>query len=396
MPPETLRVLLVEDDEADVRLIEAALAGDSHLTYIRAARLSEALERLGRERVDLILLDLGLPDSQGIDTLVRAHLAAPAVPIIVLTGLDDDDAALAALEHGAQDYLVKGRFDAPALRRAARYAIARFESASAATDGRNAQPLVGFVGAKGGCGATTLASHAAAELARQTGQRTLLVDLDLVAGAIAFLMKIGGGCSIVDATDHAERLDESLWDGLVAKTPLRVDVLAAPPPLSCHRLPKPGHFASVLRFARPRYSAIVLDLGRGVTEFSLPLVLETDRAVIVTTAEVLALSRARQFVKALEEHGLPAARLSVAVNRFGETHGRLSRAEVEEVVGAPVDLMLPELGAELERHYTNGRLAEPGSALGKPLASWCARLLGADAAPAKKRTFQLFGGKVAS
>ncbi len=81
------------------------------------------MERLALGDVDVLLLDLGLPDSQGLETAVEAMRSAPAVPIVVLTGYDDDEAAAEAIERGAQDYLVKGGFSGAALRRAIRYAI---------------------------------------------------------------------------------------------------------------------------------------------------------------------------------------------------------------------------------------------------------------------------------
>jgi two-component system sensor histidine kinase UhpB len=73
--------------------------------------------------VDIILLDLGLPDGHGVDTVRRMHAAAPGVPVIVLTGLDDETFAAQAMEEGAQDYLIKGQIESRALPRALRHAI---------------------------------------------------------------------------------------------------------------------------------------------------------------------------------------------------------------------------------------------------------------------------------
>jgi signal transduction histidine kinase len=88
-------------------------------------RLAESLQCLAADRFDLILLDLSLPDSQGLDTLRAVHARACATPIVVLTGTDDETLGVAAIRHGAQDYLVKGRTDARFLVRALRYAVER-------------------------------------------------------------------------------------------------------------------------------------------------------------------------------------------------------------------------------------------------------------------------------
>jgi len=124
-PPIT--VLLVEDNVGDARLIVEALreaaAGDFVLEQVQ--RLEPALERLKRTGVDVVLLDLGLSDSQGIETFQRTHLAAPGKPIVIISGLDDKQMALEAVRLGAQDYLVKGRIEGPLLAQAIRYAIER-------------------------------------------------------------------------------------------------------------------------------------------------------------------------------------------------------------------------------------------------------------------------------
>jgi phosphoserine phosphatase RsbU/P len=122
-----LRVLLIEDNLVDARLIQIMVsdAGANGFEIERADRLAAALERLARERFDIVLLDLSLPDSHGLETFVRAHREFPNVPIIVMSGLDDERVAVNAVHEGAQDYLVKGQVSGPLLVRAMRYALER-------------------------------------------------------------------------------------------------------------------------------------------------------------------------------------------------------------------------------------------------------------------------------
>ena len=124
---EGIRVLLVEDNPGDARLFLELVrdTGAGRLKLEHVERLDAALERLSRERFDVVLLDLSLPDEQGLATLTRAHGHAPNVPIVVLTGLDDEALAVKAVRSGAQDYLVKGRVDGDLLVRSLRYATER-------------------------------------------------------------------------------------------------------------------------------------------------------------------------------------------------------------------------------------------------------------------------------
>ena len=125
---ENIRVLLVEDNPGDARLLQESVAdvGASGLiNLVHVERLSDALERLSKQAFDVILLDLSLPDERGLATLTRTHAHAPGVPIVVLSGMDDEALAARAVRQGAQDYLVKGRADGHLVIRAMRYATER-------------------------------------------------------------------------------------------------------------------------------------------------------------------------------------------------------------------------------------------------------------------------------
>jgi DNA-binding response OmpR family regulator len=124
---EIIRVLLIEDDPGYARLIREILkeAGAGQFELARAERLDDGLRCLGEEAFDVMLLDLNLLDSQGLDTFLRAYVQAPEVPIVVLTGLADEVLGVKAIQGGAQDYLVKGQVDSNLLVRSMRYAIER-------------------------------------------------------------------------------------------------------------------------------------------------------------------------------------------------------------------------------------------------------------------------------
>ena len=127
MGAQPIKGLLIEDNPGDVRLILEMLAesGEAAFDLEFADRLAAGLRRLATERVDVLLLDLGLPDGQGLETFIKAQAHAHNVPILVLTNLDDQNLALKAVQLGAQDYLIKGQLDGQVLLRAIRYAVER-------------------------------------------------------------------------------------------------------------------------------------------------------------------------------------------------------------------------------------------------------------------------------
>ncbi|HDQ44152.1 MAG TPA: hybrid sensor histidine kinase/response regulator [bacterium] len=129
---KTLNILLIEDNPGDVKIIREMLADAQasspagiHYTLSTEAYLRKGLERGEKESFDVLLLDLTLPDSTGLDTFRRVHDKSPAMPIIVLSGLDDEEVAIQAVGEGAQDYLVKGQVDGNLISRAMHYAVER-------------------------------------------------------------------------------------------------------------------------------------------------------------------------------------------------------------------------------------------------------------------------------
>lgn len=127
MLSKTIDILLVEDNPGDVGLLRHSLEQVRRLKYrlVHVADLKGMAVRLGKQVFDVMLLDLSLPDSTGLETIAEARAAAPNIPIIVFTGVDDEAVGVQAVGFGAQDYVVKGEVDGWQLARAIRYAIER-------------------------------------------------------------------------------------------------------------------------------------------------------------------------------------------------------------------------------------------------------------------------------
>ena len=187
-PPICL--LLIEDNPGDARLVHEHLADASGAQSFRldnAPTLADAIARVnGRELPDIALLDLSLPDSHGLETLARWQVAAPTLPVIVLTGSDDEALAVAAVREGAQDYLVKGRIDGALLAQAIRYAIERKlvqEALREAKEGleRRVEERTAELRESNGrlqseIAERTLAQHQAAELLKREQETRQLVE----------------------------------------------------------------------------------------------------------------------------------------------------------------------------------------------------------------------------
>ncbi len=127
MPDDSLKILLVEDSESDSRLLQEVIksASDSEINTSFVQSLGHAMNHLKHAKADVVLLDLSLPDSSGLDTVKKFRSNYPDIPIVVLTGIHDEKTGLDAVRIGVQDYLVKGEMDGRFIVRSVRYAIER-------------------------------------------------------------------------------------------------------------------------------------------------------------------------------------------------------------------------------------------------------------------------------
>ena len=127
MLADETRILLIEDDAGDAALVREMLSRPDRqpIRLAHEQTLADGLYRLEQHRFHLLLLDIGLPDSQGLDTFKRLQKAVPDIPVIVLTGMDDESLGIKLVQMGAQDYLVKGKLNGSVLHRCIRYGIER-------------------------------------------------------------------------------------------------------------------------------------------------------------------------------------------------------------------------------------------------------------------------------
>ena len=350
MSETCLKILLIQSDPAEAARIRTMLSQAEGLSFDLdwVAALLPGLDRLAKGDVDIVLLDSSLPDSHGLDAVGALRMHAPAVPIVILSGLDSEAFALRAVQIGAQDYLVKRKMEPDLLCRSLRYAIVRQKSqADCSRTESQAAPVrvIGCIGAKGGVGTTTVACHAALELKRQTGQRLLLADLNMSGGSVGFLTKAKSSYTILDAANDLLRLDGSFWERVVSNGPEDLEVLPLTAPICSDGQIQPDRIRYVLSFLRSLYPWMVLDLGR-LGPFPASLLSDLTDLLLVTTFDLPSVSETRRVVQRLAELGFESTRVTLIVNRVPKMDCVAAR-EVSKVLGIPASIILPESSTEL-------------------------------------------------
>lgn len=235
MTESAKHILLVEDNPIDARSIRRALAADdAFVDVIHVEDMAGARQACATDSFDAILLDLSLPDSEGLDSLASLIEIAPATPVIVLTGLNDPHAAVAAVEQGAQDFLDKGTITSELIARALRYAMARHHSES---ELRRARVLLESV-------------HTREEIARD------LHDT-VIQRLFALGLRLQGARSMPDQATLVARVDEAVDEIDETIRELRDAIFGL------HQAPN--------EMLRPRVEAIAKRIVAGAVEYTIDI-----------------------------------------------------------------------------------------------------------------------------
>jgi Flp pilus assembly CpaE family ATPase len=389
MRNQECRVLLIEDNAVNALVVQKMVKSVESPVFriTHADSLLKALELSSRERFDVALVDLNLPDSHGLDTFLAIQRAVPGLAIVVLSGCENDELALQAVEHGAQDYLAKSRISAAELVRALHYSVIRSRK-QIDESGQPGASVIGFLGSKGGVGTTTLACHAARELKRQTGEDVLLTGLDTATAGVSHLMlKNQHQYTLGDAAQNLHRLDGDLWKALVATTTDGIDVMPPPGAAQFTGVLEPDRVHQVVRFARGLYRHVVIDLGV-LNPASLNLLDETARLFVVANEELPALWEAGRLLPRISQLGIPSERVHFVVNGK-KRRGGLDLSELEKAFGREVYGTVAEAREETENLLADGRFVDVKSQVHKDTAKLVAKLLGKERPEAAPSGFSL-------
>lgn len=382
-----ITVLLVEDDPDDVLVITAGLNSQGGRFRIETAeRLSQALRRLETPGIDVILLDLSLPDSTGLDSFRRLQGAGGDLPIVVLTGLDSESLALRLVQEGAQDYLVKGEVSGPGLARSLFYAVERHTvraklAAEARTQGDGHRPLgrvLGFAGAKGGVGTTTVALNVAATLAAQVPQ-VAVIELAEAGGTLAlhFGHQLTDGFTALLSLPP-EHIDENELAARLSRASCGVQYLPGPPGFTPHEIAA-QHAEAILAAAARLADYTVVDFTARPSRAAQAAARRCELVSVVLEREPLSVRCARLVIDQLLSWGVNPTRLGAVVVNRTALSCPMPLAEIGAQISCPVLSVIPPAPDACIMAASRGLplvLADPEHLAASMLAELAARLAG--------------------
>ena len=339
------------------------------------------LEHLGKVKPEALLLDLTTVPTDLAVAMRQIKIHAPRTKVVALHSVEDSKMILSAMRAGVNEFLH------PPLEDSLPTALERILSSVESDIGTTSRgKIIGFLSAKGGCGATTLACHVAWELQNLTRKRVLLADLDLTSGLVGFLMKTPSSYSILDAVKNFSRLDESLWKALIVENRPNLSVIPAPASYSRWDHPDENQLKQILQFMRTQHDWIVLDLGRSLNSIATAVLDEIDQLFLVSTLEVVALHGLKSIVHGLFDQG---EKLQLVLNRTPKLMD-ISTQELEKILGRSLYAALPNDYMGLYQSYSSGNLLNSNTRLAQHFGLLASKIAGIPPVKTKKK-FSLFG-----
>jgi pilus assembly protein CpaE len=330
---DKIRVLIVDDIAETRENIRKLLQFETNIEVVGTAKSGREAIQLSQEMApDVVLLDINMPDMDGIAATEEIRKKAPATMVVILSVQGDQNYMRQAMLAGARDFLTKPPNPdelTAAIRRAG--AVAREECnkrslAYVTLNGGGTQPLVGprvihgkvimVYSPKGGTGCTTLAVNLALALHNEE-TRVLLVDANMQFGDVAVFLNEQGKNTILDLTPRADELDPDIVEEVMIKHAASgLHILAGPSRPENAEKVTTAQFTKVLQYLRQLFAYIVVDTCSYLNDVTLAVLDESDVIVLVTTQDIPSIKDGRLFLDLIATMGIPLERVALVMNRF--------------------------------------------------------------------------------
>lgn len=374
MAAPKIRILVVDDSALAARLIRDMLAAQPDMEVVDVVSTGqEAVRRASELHPDVILMDVHLPDIDGIHATWLIASKNPDSSVIMVSSEERTEYMQRAMVAGAQGYLLKPITDAAQMADTIRTVRQRaLERQALLARGAPAAPVVpappprlarrvALFSPKGGQGKTTIAVNLAVTLRLRTGKRVVLMDADLRFGDANILLDLPFGRSIVDLLPHLEELDSSLLDQVLAKHESGVELLIRPELPELAETIDATCIERVLTVLARSFDYVVIDCQVSYDEELLAVLDRSDVIFLVLHPELGALRNAKHFLQLAETLGYPRSKIAVIINRANSNVG-IAPQEVERVLGPGQYFRLNSYGRQLTSALNLGRpvvLANP-------------------------------------
>ncbi len=385
---EALSIALIGPDEQ--RRKEAATAlllcrGTEVREYSAYPPSLDDVPRLVEQRNDVIIIDLDSNPEYALE-LVESICANGAATVMVYSSKPDPDLLVRCMRSGAREFLTP-----PFAHATMAEALVRATARRSATrvPRKTGGRLLVFLGAKGGAGVTTLACNFAVSLAMESGQSTLLIDLDLPLGDVALNLGIVTEYSTVNALQEADRLDGAFLNKLLIKHSSGVSVLAAPGKFPQFHATNEA-IDKLISVARQEFDNVIVDVGARLDLTDTSLFRDAFTIYLVTQAGIPELRNSNRLISQFFTVGSP--KLEIVINRYEPRALGVSDETITKALTRPANWKIPnDYPAVRQMQNTATPLALGDSPISRLIRQMATSICGQRATQPKKKGFRLFG-----
>lgn len=327
------------------------------LPEYRIEEQNSIADLVGDPPADVCLIDFDKDRHKAETAAERIHAGAPETAIFAVSAKPEPELIIQAMRCGCTEYLVK-----PIDRTQLLNAMARVGGRRKEKKAHLNALVMAFLGAKGGCGVTTLVTHLAALLASSFSRKTLVVDLHPDFGDCALYLGLTRfRYHVFELMENTDRLDAELLQGYVVHHPTGLDLLPAPDGAEPVRQLFPGALAQTFEFLRHRYEFILVDLRPELSDVNLEVIRSCDQLYLITVTEVSALRNVGRQGDSLTRMDIPPEKLRVVVNRYHK-RGPIADGQIEKVIRRKIYWKVPNQYNEVVKSISGGTsVAQLGS-----------------------------------
>ena len=321
---QDIRVMVVDDITQTRENIIRSLSFETEIKIVaQAASGEEAIRKAVEERPDVILMDVNMPDMDGITATISIRQLVPFAQVIILTVQDDPDYMRKAMRAGARDFLTKPpSIDelVNAVLRAAEHAHREKNRKQAADTGQSQAILqtkgkiISIYSPKGGVGCTTIAANLAASL-ENDDTPVVLVDADLQFGDTMVLFNLQSKHTVIDLASRAGDLDPQLLEEVLVKHTSGVWLLSPPRPEQAENI-NATQFGEILDYLRNVYAYVIVDTASEINPIALTVFERSDLALLVTTQDIPAVANLRKFYDLAPLLSISRDRILLVMNKY--------------------------------------------------------------------------------
>jgi pilus assembly protein CpaE len=297
--------------------------------------MSVANEGSGSRKADLFVVDARHDSAAAMSNVESLRADAASAGVFVVASEPNPDLILQSMRSGANEF-----FTFPPPESTFYEAIRRTAARRTAAGQGQAATTTVFFGAKGGAGTTTLAVNFAVELARLSGERTVIVDLKPGLGEVGLFLGVRSRYTLVDALDNMNRLDSEFLRELVAKHKSGLEILAGSDNFDRPNAADGPALEDILRHLREEYAYVVIDAGSQINPGVVASLYTADTIGLVANPDVASIRNAQRVLDRIRQMGASPDRVRLLLNRAAEPFP-IPPAQIEAAVGHPIDHMFP-------------------------------------------------------